>query len=577
MPYKAKGRCVYRADTGKKVGCTKGPVKKYLAALHANVPDAKNESKNNTTMNPAALKNIVQHLANKAEYIQYDLGERTYDVEFSTIANIIEDSKDKKLKNFWNGLSEKQQTEIYGMVHQFLLNKEIKRDPEYFGDDEQPQTINYTLSPKTKVSGPTPKGKAMDKLVKKLAKDVEDWVNYVDIGDSPYDIMFDDFVEFVIDTQNRGGSKIKKFWHSLKASQQEKLFEKIVNFLEKKHRYDDGEGDDEMYEGNNMKKIKLSEMVEKIFENRKNAPLMLNGKEVERGSIEIDGINPKDYPDFSDAYISAASYVDGTPVDDNDLGQLEDENYGLVNDLAHDRLFQEAYDPEHDDPIPVSGVGKKYRVDWEDDERLAREFEKSDVSWEEFDRIQNPQSYMNENIGGNTVTFNGKEVDLGNIQFGMQDGTPYVTSAKYTDGSDINDTQYEELEKAINSQYKGGINALSGKGLEENWRDDPKLSRDFEKSDVSADEFEKSRGLGAYGSRGGGYKPKMVGITFFNVPAGKEDDARNMGLSQFKSGKWGYKHSFDKNVISVASDREKSVVSAAERIFGKGRYWEPRN
>ena len=44
MPYKAKGKCVYKADTGKKVGCTKGPVSKYLAALHANVPDAKNES-----------------------------------------------------------------------------------------------------------------------------------------------------------------------------------------------------------------------------------------------------------------------------------------------------------------------------------------------------------------------------------------------------------------------------------------------------------------------------------------------------------------------------------------------------
>ena len=43
MPYKAKGKCVYKADTGKKVGCTKGSIKKYLAALHANVPDAKEE------------------------------------------------------------------------------------------------------------------------------------------------------------------------------------------------------------------------------------------------------------------------------------------------------------------------------------------------------------------------------------------------------------------------------------------------------------------------------------------------------------------------------------------------------
>ena len=36
MPYKAVGKCVYRKDTGKKVGCTKGSVKKYLAALHIN-------------------------------------------------------------------------------------------------------------------------------------------------------------------------------------------------------------------------------------------------------------------------------------------------------------------------------------------------------------------------------------------------------------------------------------------------------------------------------------------------------------------------------------------------------------
>jgi len=34
MPYKAVGKCVYRKDTGKKVGCTTGSVKKYLAALH---------------------------------------------------------------------------------------------------------------------------------------------------------------------------------------------------------------------------------------------------------------------------------------------------------------------------------------------------------------------------------------------------------------------------------------------------------------------------------------------------------------------------------------------------------------
>jgi len=37
MPYKIKGNCIYKKDTGKKVGCTKGSIKRYLAALHANV------------------------------------------------------------------------------------------------------------------------------------------------------------------------------------------------------------------------------------------------------------------------------------------------------------------------------------------------------------------------------------------------------------------------------------------------------------------------------------------------------------------------------------------------------------
>ena len=41
MPYRVKGKCVYKKDTGKKVGCTEGSVKKYLAALHANANESK--------------------------------------------------------------------------------------------------------------------------------------------------------------------------------------------------------------------------------------------------------------------------------------------------------------------------------------------------------------------------------------------------------------------------------------------------------------------------------------------------------------------------------------------------------
>lgn len=40
MPYRAKGKCVYKKGSNKKVGCTKGSVKKYMAALHANVKES---------------------------------------------------------------------------------------------------------------------------------------------------------------------------------------------------------------------------------------------------------------------------------------------------------------------------------------------------------------------------------------------------------------------------------------------------------------------------------------------------------------------------------------------------------
>lgn len=34
MPFKARGKCVYKGN--KKIGCTKGSVKKYLTALRIN-------------------------------------------------------------------------------------------------------------------------------------------------------------------------------------------------------------------------------------------------------------------------------------------------------------------------------------------------------------------------------------------------------------------------------------------------------------------------------------------------------------------------------------------------------------
>lgn len=43
MPYEIKGKCIYKKDGGAKVGCTKGDVHKYMAALHANVDETENK------------------------------------------------------------------------------------------------------------------------------------------------------------------------------------------------------------------------------------------------------------------------------------------------------------------------------------------------------------------------------------------------------------------------------------------------------------------------------------------------------------------------------------------------------
>ena len=74
----------------------------------------------------------------------------------------------------------------------------------------------------------------------------------------------------------------------------------------------------------------------------KNAKLLseavtLGGKPVDISSIEIDGIDTSDYPDFVDAYITYAEYEDGTPLTEEELMKLEDENYGIVGELIFDK------------------------------------------------------------------------------------------------------------------------------------------------------------------------------------------------------------------------------------------------
>jgi hypothetical protein len=59
---------------------------------------------------------------------------------------------------------------------------------------------------------------------------------------------------------------------------------------------------------------------------------------VEYSSIEIDGVNPDDYPDYADVYIYYAEWKDGTPLTNEELDKLNelDEFIDYAHERAHD-------------------------------------------------------------------------------------------------------------------------------------------------------------------------------------------------------------------------------------------------
>jgi len=81
--------------------------------------------------------------------------------------------------------------------------------------------------------------------------------------------------------------------------------------------------------------------------------VMINGKEVDMNTIEIDDVDMHDYPDFSDAFVSRAQFVDGTPLTDDELEELQ--NNVDVNSLAHDSLHETKPSSVEEKVCPICG------------------------------------------------------------------------------------------------------------------------------------------------------------------------------------------------------------------------------
>jgi hypothetical protein len=56
-------------------------------------------------------------------------------------------------------------------------------------------------------------------------------------------------------------------------------------------------------------------------------------------NAELDGIDTRDYPDFSDAFVAYAEHEDGTALTDDELDTFNDEHRDIVHGLVFKKLF----------------------------------------------------------------------------------------------------------------------------------------------------------------------------------------------------------------------------------------------
>ena len=63
----------------------------------------------------------------------------------------------------------------------------------------------------------------------------------------------------------------------------------------------------------------------------------IDGKEIDINSLEIEGIDMRDSPDFVDAYAVAASFKDGTDLSYDQIEILNTQHSDIIQNAIHDR------------------------------------------------------------------------------------------------------------------------------------------------------------------------------------------------------------------------------------------------
>lgn len=65
--------------------------------------------------------------------------------------------------------------------------------------------------------------------------------------------------------------------------------------------------------------------------------IIINDKVVDTGSLEIDGVNYWDAPDFCDGFFSAGQFEDGTKMSDEELNELADEHPDILEKMIYNQ------------------------------------------------------------------------------------------------------------------------------------------------------------------------------------------------------------------------------------------------
>ena len=172
MPYYPKGKCVYKKDTNKKVGCTKGPVKNYLAALHAATA---NESLDTRSVGSnLEFKSVIPNIDNTEASVFYklksdpgadlvlvfSLGESPEDADYQYGAIIDRNDRRGRPKRFQDPAAE----ETTQMLKVYRITSD---DVEMAGQDAYEQ-IEQHLSSVPKLKDPYEEKLAFFDLFKKV-------------------------------------------------------------------------------------------------------------------------------------------------------------------------------------------------------------------------------------------------------------------------------------------------------------------------------------------------------------------------------------------------------------------------